>query len=110
MLPTIESGRLFAQTASDWWTDQFFGLDQDQRFVILILVIVFSAAIIIALAGIIGGALAGMHRRRLEADLKQDMLDRGMTAEEVARVIEAKPPETFLDRWAANQGSKKKFG
>jgi hypothetical protein len=100
-------GMLLAQAANDWWTDQFFGLDQEKRFVILILAIVFGTTIVISIAGIIGGTLSGMHRRRLEADMKQDMLDRGMTAEEVAQVVESTPPESFLDRWAAGQGKRK---
>ena len=106
MLSRIQELAVLAQV-NDRWTDEFFGLDQEKRFVILILAIVFGTTILISIAGIIGGTLSGIHRRRLEANLKQDMLDRGMSAEDVAQVIEAARPESFVDRWAAGQGKRK---
>jgi len=95
---------LLAQETNDRWADKFFGLDQDNRFVILILAIVFGSLIVIAIAGIIGGTFSRVHRRRLEADIKRDMLDRGMTADDIAQVVESAPPQNFLERWAVRQG------
>jgi len=106
MLSILQDVAVLAQ-ASDWWTENFFGLDQEKRFVILILAIVFGTTILITIAGIIGGTLSGIHRRRLEANLKQDMLDRGMSAEDVAQVVESTRLDSFLDRWAAGQGKRK---
>ena len=78
-----------AQAEVDAWADSFFGLGDDERFVILILVIACSTGLILGLAGIIGGICHSLKQKQIEADLKQDMLDRGMTAEEIARVVEA---------------------
>jgi hypothetical protein len=39
--------------------------------------------------------------------LKQNLMDRGMNADEVAQVVEASPPNDFPDRWAS--GNRKKW-
>jgi hypothetical protein len=98
---------LLAQTATDRWADTFFGLDQEQRFVILIIAIGCATGVICTVVGCVAGAASTMQRHRLDAELKRDMLDRGMSAEEVARVVESKQPKDFLDRWAASCGKKK---
>jgi hypothetical protein len=78
--------------SDDYWTQEFFGLDADQRFVVILTAIGCATAVIITLAGIAYSWVDGMHRRRIEAELKRDMLDRGMSGEEIARVIESPPP------------------
>ncbi len=101
-------GELLSQVAlsatasiEEQWSATFFGLDQEQRFVLLMICVVGVPVLLIAIAGIISGTISAVHRRRLEAGMKQDMLDRGMSSEEIARVIEAAPPRDWLDRWAA---------
>lgn len=87
----------------DYWTDEFLGFDANQRFVVVLVAIGSALVLIITLAGILSGVVTTMHRRRLEEGLKRDMLDRGMTADEIAKVIEsARPPEDALGRLAAN--------
>jgi hypothetical protein len=95
---------LLAET-SDRWSDAFFGLDQDQRFVLLIVVIGCATGVICTVVGCVSSTIASVHRRRLDHELKQELLDRGMNADEVAQVVEASPPNDFLERWA--NGSKK---
>src|SRR5215207_3711677 len=86
----------------DEWADAFFGLDQNQRFVLLLTIVGGSIGIIISLAGILYSALDAAHRRRTEADLKRDMLDRGMSVDEIVKVFEAAaPPEDATGRWIA---------
>jgi len=99
---------LLAATAEDVWTQKFFGLDQGQRFVLLIIALGCATGIILGLAGIIYSAVNSIHRRRLEIGLKQDLVDRGMSAEEIARVVESAPPRDFLDRWAAGEAKGQK--
>jgi hypothetical protein len=96
-----------AETIEQQWSSSFFGLDNDQRFVLLIIAIACATAIILALAGIITGTISTVHRRRLEAEMKQDMLDRGLPTEEIAKVIEATAPKDAMDRWIACWGKKK---
>jgi hypothetical protein len=55
--------------------------------------IVVSLALLIPIVGIVFGTtthyLARVREAELEANLKRDMLERGMTAEEIRMVIEA---------------------
>jgi len=79
---------------------EWLGLDQDKFFVVILTAIGCFTAIVISLAGIIYSCVDAIHRRRNEADLKREMLDRGMSAEEIAKVIEAAaPPENPTARW-----------
>jgi len=85
------------------WADSFFGLNQEQRFVVMIVAIACATGIVISAIAIVTGIVSSVHRRRLEADLKREMLDRGMSAGEVARIVESAPPQSWLDRWASSQ-------
>ncbi|HEX6963760.1 MAG TPA: hypothetical protein VF175_17970 [Lacipirellula sp.] len=98
-----------ATTASDPWADEFFGMDQGQRFVIILTLIGCFTGIVIALAGILYSAFDAAHRRRTEAALKQEMLDRGMGVEEIVKVVEAAPvPESdYIGRWISCWGKRK---
>ena len=98
---------LLAQATTDRWADFLFGLDQNQRFVILIVAIGCATGIICTVVGCVSEAASTMHRHRLESEMKRDMLDRGMNAEEIARVVESSQPKDFLERWAASCGKKK---
>jgi len=69
--------------------------------VLAVLVVIGCAtAAIFTIVGCVSGVVSVVQRRRLEADLKREMLDRGMNAEEIARVVEATPPTNFLERQA----------
>lgn len=93
----------------DPWKDSFFGLEQDQRFIIMILAVGCFTAIVITLAGIIAGVSTSIHRRRSEVEFKREMLDRGMSSEEIAQVIESvPPPEDGFGRMLANWSKQKK--
>jgi hypothetical protein len=94
---------------TDPWADMFFGLDPDKRFVLLLIVIGCSLALVITFAAIISSTLGSIHRRRAEMDLKREMIDRGMSADEIAKVIEAAtPPEDATQRLIASWARKKK--
>lgn len=45
--------------------------------------------ILLAIIATTGFVVNSIHRRRTEADLKRELLDRGMSAEEIATVIAA---------------------
>lgn len=85
----------------------FYDLLPAQRFVLLLSVLGCVTIALVTTVCVVCAAVQSSHRDRAEADLKREMLDRGMTAEDIARVIESKTPESFLDRWASNQGKKK---
>jgi hypothetical protein len=93
--------------AADYWTEQFFGFDAEQRFVVVLVAMGCALVLTISVAGIIAGVATAIHKRRSEEGLKRDMLDRGMSADEIAKVIEsARGPEDALGRLVANWGKK----
>lgn len=81
---------LFA-AETDYWAHNFMGLDEEKRFVVLLVALGCGTGIIATLSATIGSVVNAMHRRSTEYELKREMLDRGMSAEEVAQVIEATP-------------------
>ena len=86
---------------SDAWADSFFGLDAGERFVVVIVAIGCFTAVLIVLSSLFAGVWHSVKHKQIEAELKQDMLDRGMSAEEIEQVIEATPKEG-IDRWIAS--------
>jgi hypothetical protein len=102
-MTAILNSMALAATGDDYWAEQFFGFDREQRFVVVIVVIGCVLVLAVTLAGILAGVMTTMHKRRTEESLKRDMLDRGMSADEIVKVIEsARPPEDALGRLAAN--------
>jgi hypothetical protein len=98
---------LLAQTLAaaegDYWADEFFGLGPEQRFVVILTILGCVTGIIISLVSILSYALGAVHRRRTEANLKREMLDRGMSVDEIVKLIEAAaPPEDAAGRWIAS--------
>ena len=47
-----------------------------------------------------------MQNSRNQTELKQDMLDRGMSAEEIAEVIKAAPVNDAASRWVEGWNKK----
>ena len=89
-------------------SDLFLDFDPQQRFVIVLVGIGCVVGLAITLAGIAAGVFSSIHRRRVEEGLKRDMLDRGMSADEIVKVIEAAPPpEDATGRWIASWCRKK---
>jgi hypothetical protein len=83
-------------------------MEAEHRFVLLIVGIGCGTGIILGTLGIISGAITSVVRRRAEMELKRDMIDRGMSAEEIAKVIEsATPPEDATQRLIASWARKK---
>jgi hypothetical protein len=84
------------------------GLSPDQRTGILVVAIGCATGAILGLGGMIYCAVDSMHRRRMELGLKREMIERGMTADEIAKIIEcAAPLEDATQRWIASWGDKK---
>jgi hypothetical protein len=93
----------------DPWTRTFFGLGQGQRFVVIIVAIGCLTAVILGTLGIITSAINTVHRRRAEIELKREMIDRGMSGDEIAKVIEsAAPPDDATQRLIASWARKNK--
>jgi hypothetical protein len=92
---------LFAQESIQ--PETFFeGSTADQRFVLAIIALAGAIFLILILGGVIAGVWSSFKEKQIEADLKRDMLDRGMTPDEIQKVIEAKPRSGF-DKWWNSQ-------
>ena len=64
-------------------------------------------AIVITLICTIAGTVRKMRRDRLNDELKREMVERGISAEEIVQVIEADTlPEDTVARWMATKGKK----
>jgi hypothetical protein len=66
-------------------------LGTDEIIPIAIFTIIFGTVLIVALSVIISWCVYKIRRDSIAAQLKQDMLDRGMSAEEIKTVLEARP-------------------
>jgi hypothetical protein len=94
-----------AAQAGDPWAATFFGLDPEKRFVLMIIGIGCATGILIALPSVVLNLVGNIQRHRLNMEFKREMLDRGMTADEISKVIESAPlPEDGLGRWMAGWG------
>ena len=99
---------LLAFQDSGFWSSALEVFDADKRFVLLIVGIGCGTGIILGTLGILSGAVSSVYRRRAEMDLKRDMIDRGMSADEIAKIIEsATPPEDATQRLIASWARKK---
>lgn len=101
---------LFAQfpQPADAWETTFFGLDPSKRFSLLIVAIGCATGVICTLVVFISGTINSIHHRRVETDMKREMIERGMSADEITKVIEAAmPPEDATQRWIASWAKKK---
>jgi hypothetical protein len=67
----------------------FDGLDSEGRTIVFAMIL----GTLVGIVGIIGSTINRIHRRNIETALKQDMLDRGLSADEIERVLAAKSPD-----------------
>jgi hypothetical protein len=105
---TSFSHAIVAFQDASFWSTALSGIEADHRFVLLIVGIGCGTGIILGTFGILSGAITSVYRRRAEMDLKRDMIDRGMSADEIAKVIEsATPPEDATQRLIASWARKK---
>jgi len=71
-------------------------LTDGQRFVLLLAIIGCATAVGISAMCVLAGTVRGVRQTKLNAGLKREMIERGMSAEEIARVIEAAPPDSAV--------------
>lgn len=79
----------------------FSDFDSNQRFVLSIIGLGGILVLILILGVIAAAIFESLKGKQIEADLKRDMLDRGMTPEEIQKVIQATPK---IDRWWTGLG------
>ncbi len=93
---------------ADWWTSAFSNLEPKERFALIVVVIGCATGVVCTVVTFAASTINSMHRRRVEADMKRDMIERGMSADEITKIIEAAmPPEDAVQRWIASWAKKK---
>jgi hypothetical protein len=99
---------LVLPAATGGLTDVLVGIDPDKRFVLLLVLVGLAFGLVLGVAGIVSGTINSLHRRRSELDLKREMIERGMSADEIEKIIEAAaPPEDATERWIASWAKSK---
>src|SRR5437870_13553781 len=87
---------------ANWFTDMYSGLMPDNRFALLVVLVGCGTGVVCTLAVFISGTITAIHQNRVQSDLKREMIERGMSADEIAKIIEAAPPEDAAQRWIAS--------
>jgi hypothetical protein len=94
---------------ADWWTSTFGNLEPNQRFALVVVVVGCATGVICTLVVFIASTINSIHHRRVEASMKREMIERGMSADEITKIIEAAmPPEDATQRWIASWAKSKK--
>jgi hypothetical protein len=94
---------------ADWATSALSDLDSNKRFSLIVVVIGCATGVLCTLVVFISSTINSIHRRRVEADMKREMIERGLSADEITKIIEAAtPPEDAAQRWIASWANKKK--
>lgn len=75
--------------------------DAGDRFPLVIVIIVFGVMGLVFTVGIIAFTIRSIQKNRLDDALKRELLDRGMSAEEIALVIRTKLPASDADKLRA---------
>ena len=75
-------------TSTDFW--QWFSAQSSEDTVGLLIFGVIGVVLIVLIAAI---TIHYMYKTRLNYTLKREMLDRGMTADEIVAVVSAGPPK-----------------
>lgn len=64
-------------------------IEPDERFALSITTIVVGLMALVFIVGIVSVVIGKIHRARLEAALKRELLDRGLSVDEIASIISA---------------------
>jgi hypothetical protein len=64
-------------------------IEPDERFALCITLVVFGILALVIVVGLMALTIFKIHRTRVEAALKRELLDRGLSVEEIASVITA---------------------
>jgi hypothetical protein len=87
----------------------FSDLEPNNRFALLVVLVGCATGVICTVVVFVSSTINSIHHRRVEAEMKRDMLDRGLSADEITKIIEAAmPPEDATQRWIASWAKPKK--
>lgn len=99
---------LIASSSDAWDGSVFSGMESEERFGLMLAAVGCVTGIVISVAYFISSWTNSIHRRRIDAELKRDMLDRGMSADEIVKVIESSAPSEDVYARAVDAWGKRK--
>jgi hypothetical protein len=71
------------------WVDVLMSIDSEQRWLLLVIAIGCAVGLILGFVALVMSGISSIQKQRAELALKREMLDRGMSADEIATVIAA---------------------
>lgn len=93
---------------ADWGTSLFNDLNAGNKFALIVILFSCGTGVICTAIIFISSTITSIHNRRMDAAMKREMIERGLTADEITKIIEAaSPPEDATQRWIASWAKKK---
>lgn len=80
------------------WADFLHGIEPAHRWLLLVVAISCTMGVTISLAGIVMRSISSIQRHRAETEFKREMIERGMSADEIATVIQSAAPKNASSR------------
>jgi hypothetical protein len=84
-----------AQPHSIW--DALSQVSSPDMPVIILIVVAVATLLIIAITVTVSKTIYGMHKNRLENTLKRELVERGLSVDEIERIVAAKGSVTGKD-------------
>ena len=85
-------------------------IQPEERFALCITTIVVGLTALVFVIAIVSHMTGKIHRARLENALKRELLDRGMSSEEIAQIVEASAAPKGLRLNIQGRGNAKETG
>ena len=82
------------QSFGEWMS----AIQPDERFALCVVAIIFGVTLAVFTIGIISLLVRSIHRSRVETALKRELLDRGLSVDEIAKVVKATAGGRSVDR------------
>jgi hypothetical protein len=71
-------------------------IDADERFALCVAAITVGLTALVVIIAVAAHTLSRIHRARLEHTFKRELLERGLTADEIAQIVEATAARKWL--------------
>jgi mannose/fructose/N-acetylgalactosamine-specific phosphotransferase system component IIC len=78
------------QSVSGTLWEWLSALEADERLALSVVVMALSLSAAVLVVAIVAYTIRAVHKHRLDDALKRELLDRGLTAEEIALVVQTK--------------------
>ena len=83
---------------ADWATNALTDLDPNKRFALIVVVVGCATGVVCTLITFASSTINSIHHRRVESEMKRDMIERGMSADEIAKVLRGRVASTSLSK------------